>query len=154
VTNDTAYYYVVSGTNPAGTSALTNEASAVPKDVPSQPTNLSAVIDQAGRVQLSWSAPSYYNQFNVKHGIIGGGETTLTTVSGTNYVHLSPSITYLNYYVVTATWGSMESPPSNEVVAAKYTTPSLNANAGDATIVLTWNGVVNAVDYDLKRSLT
>jgi fibronectin type 3 domain-containing protein len=151
VSNDVPYYYVVSGENPAGEGAYSAEASAVPKDIPAAPTNLSVAYVN-GYAQLSWSAPSYYNQFHVKRGTTSGGEVTYATVAGTNYLDLAPVYPgYHNYYVVTATLGVLESLPSNEVEMPDFIPSVVTASPGDQNVALDWTATTGATTYDILR---
>ncbi len=153
VTNSTSYYYVVTGSNPSGESAFSSEASVTPLSLPLAPTGLSAVSGPSG-VILVWSAPSRWAGFKIKRATqTGGPYTVLGTPGTTSYTDTSPSGggSPLNYYVVSATWGSQESADSAEVTFANTAGPTLSANAGDNHVLLQW-GSTGAVDYRLLRS--
>ena len=160
-TNGVAYYYVVRGTNPAGDSAQSTEASAVALDVPTAPANLIAVgvpsspsCGGGGGVQLTWSAPSYFNTFFVKRGLNTGSESTIQTTSATTAIDCNPAgYPYTNYYVITGLWGSEATASSNEASFTNYSPPTLTLYPGNTNIVLTWSGVGNAQSYQVQRSL-
>ena len=148
VSDNTSYYYVVAAENTAGLGPFSPEVSVVPKSTPSTPTGLSA-YSTTGGIQLVWSAPPYYNHFNVRRGSTSGTENTIATVNGTSYVDNYVGGTY--YYVITATWGTHQSAPSNEVVVVNGGNPIVTATPGNGLVNLSWaaNGATN---YQILRS--
>jgi fibronectin type 3 domain-containing protein len=162
LTNGTPYYYVIEATNPAGDSVQSNEASVVPLGVPSAPTNLSispvlstpACAGGSG-VVLSWTAPSYYTTFVISRSGSSGSTSPYASTGGTTYVDCYPSYynsPNYNYYTVSASWGPLNSPNSNEVAFVNDSAPVLKANPGNSKVVLSWPTVTYATKYKLLRS--
>ncbi|CAN5679648.1 hypothetical protein BH10BDE1_BH10BDE1_17320 [soil metagenome] len=164
LTNGTTYYYVVEGTNPAGDSVQSNEASVVPLGVPSAPTNLtiSTVLSTpacggGAGVILSWTAPSYYNTFVINRSASPGSTYPYQSTGGTSYVDCSP--TYYNspnynYYTVSAGWGPLNSAKSNEVAFVNDGAPALKASPGNTQVLLVWPTTPYATKYRLSRATT
>src|SRR5262249_51827805 len=100
LTNNTTYFYVVSGINASGEGADSAEVSATPQAVPTAPTGLAAVAGDA-RVSLTWTASAGATSYNVKRATTSGGPyTTVAMGVTTPYVNtgLTNGTTY--YYVV------------------------------------------------------
>ena len=57
LTNGTTYYFIVKATNPGGDSPASNEVSAIPKNVPGSPTNVTAVAGN-GKAIVSFIEPT------------------------------------------------------------------------------------------------
>jgi fibronectin type 3 domain-containing protein len=98
--NGTTYYYVVAGSNSAGTSPNSTQAGATPAPLPAQPTGLSATPGNA-KVTLSWSAVPGVTGYRIRRSTVSGGPyAALASVGGTTYanVGLTNGTTY--YYVV------------------------------------------------------
>ncbi|HLJ50820.1 MAG TPA: glycoside hydrolase family 44 protein [Bryobacteraceae bacterium] len=86
--NGIPYFYKVAAVNAAGTSPLSNEASATPLEPPSAPTSVSATAGTA-QITLKWKAPAGANTYNVYRGTAAGGEGTTPVATGittTSYV--------------------------------------------------------------------
>ena len=161
--NGTAYYYVVVGVNPSGDSAHSNEASAVPLDVPDASTNLilTALLSTpdcggGSGVQLVWNAPSHYSGFFVRRGTSSGGLGTLGSTTEPSYTDCNPSfnggVNNTNYYAVAASWGDETSPLSNEVAFSNVSAPSLRVYPGDNSISVSWSNVQSALSYTLYKA--
>jgi fibronectin type 3 domain-containing protein len=110
LTNGQTYYYVVAAVNSAGTSAISNERSAVPKAPPSAPRSLAAKA-KSGQIKLTWLAPlsnggAGITGYEVWRGTSPGGEVKIATVGNVlSFVDptVSRRITY--YYRVRAVNG-------------------------------------------------
>ena len=121
LTNDTTYYYVVSGVNAGGESANSTETTATPVGPPDAPTGLTAIAGNA-QVNLSWTASSDTTSYNVKSSTNSGGPYNIVaSPTGTNYTDtgLINDTTY--YYVVSGVNSHGEGANSSEASA----TPTL-----------------------------
>ena len=130
VTNGTTYYYVVSATNSAGTSANSSQVSATPQAPPPVPSGLTATPGNQ-QVSLSWAASTGAASYNVKRGAVSGGPfTTVSSPTATSYndPSLTNGTTY--YYVVSAVNAGGESANSSQVSA----TPSGPVTSVNVTI--------------------
>lgn len=171
VANNTTYYYVVIGLNPAGSTIYSNEASATPVDVPSAPTNLKidlvnnyAGCSGADAAILHWTPPSYYVSF-----VVGRGNNNPSsfvdhvTLTNNSYVDCLPD-PLTNpppqgrdiYYSVQATWGQgsqvARSARSNTVVMRNKVGPVVTVDPGFQETYVRWAAVLTAVDYQVWRS--
>lgn len=77
----TTYYYVVTAANSTGTSASSNEASAMPVGVPPAAPVLSATAGNA-QANLSWVAVAGAATYNVYQGSTSGGESSTPIATG------------------------------------------------------------------------
>ncbi|MCG7841231.1 MAG: fibronectin type III domain-containing protein, partial [Methanomassiliicoccales archaeon] len=146
VESGVSYYYYVTAVNGAGESVASNEASSVIVIPPSSPLSLMAMASDRS-VSLTWSAPSLdggsaVTGYEVHRGNASGGETYLTTVSGTNYTDTGLENGTELFYVVKAVNTAGTGSASNEVSAIPAAVPSapydLQASAGPSSITLTW----------------
>lgn len=157
VSNGTTYFYVVSGSNAAGSSANSNEASAMPVGTrPLPPTGLTATPDD-GAVALSWSAVSGAVSYRVYRSAVSGGPyQQIASQSAPSYVDTVVVNGATYFYVVTAVTSGGESSASNEAVAtptARPTAPlNLTAVAGDGEVYLSWSASTRAAAYEVWRS--
>ncbi|MBB6670040.1 fibronectin type III domain-containing protein [Cohnella nanjingensis] len=165
---ETTYYYKVTAVNEAGESEQSAVASATtapaPAGAPEAPTGLSAAAAGASVVNLSWTAVTGAEAYNVYSSDSEDGIYTKLTdfsVTGTVYSHmgLSPATTY--YYKVTAVNGVGESEQS--AVASVTTAPTpveapeaptgLSATAaGTNGINLSWTAATGAEAYNVYGS--
>ena len=128
LTNDTTYYYKITGVNPAGESAKSTEANATPILPPSAPTNLATVASNA-QVALSWAAVTRATSYNIYRGTSSGAETLVSsgvTSTSFNDTTVNNFVTY--YYKVTAVNAGGESPNSNEFVATPAVISAIPTN--------------------------
>jgi len=143
LTNGTTYYYVVTATNGAGSSASSNQASATPQAPPQAPIGLSATPGNTQAI-LSWNAPApavswnpaadRVSSYTLKRSQTKGGPytTTVTKTVNTGYTDtgLTNGTTY--YYVVVATSAGGDGPASNEAAATPQV-PAVGAPVITAT---------------------
>jgi hypothetical protein len=131
LTNGQEYFYEVAAVNSAGTSAMSNEASATPEaPAPPAPTGLTATAGTAS-VSLSWTASTGATSYNVYRGTTAGGESATPIATGittTAYPDTGLTNGQIYYYEVAAVNSAGTSPMSNEASA----TPE--ASGGDPTI--------------------
>ncbi|MBO9599303.1 MAG: fibronectin type III domain-containing protein, partial [Cohnella sp.] len=152
VTNGTTYYYVVSASNSAGSSANSAQVSATPTattQVPAAPTGLTATAGNA-QAALSWTASTGATSYTVKRATTTGGPYTnvATGVTTTSYTDtgLTNGTTY--YYVVSATNSAGSSSNSAQVSA----TPT--DNTGTGSLVVQYKvGDTSATDNQIKPIL-
>ncbi len=103
----------------AAGSAGADAANDTPNDapVPPAPTGLYA-LPSTGKVTLTWDATPGATGFVVHRATTAGAQPSaanaIGTASGTTYADATVTNHVLYYYVVTATAGGAESPPSNE----------------------------------------
>ncbi|WP_224753568.1 lytic polysaccharide monooxygenase [Paenibacillus terricola] len=153
VTNGTTYYYVISASNSAGTSANSTQASATPTsgasmEIPAAPTGLTATAGNA-QVTLAWTASSGATSYTVKRATVSGGPyTDVATVTTTSYVNtgLTNGTTY--YYVVSAS-NSMGSSANS---AQANASPTGGTSTTSSLIVQYRTADTNATDNQIKAS--
>ncbi len=157
--NNTAYFYVVVGVNPAGRSFYSNEVDVITLDVPPAPTSLtiSPMVSNANcggarGVNLTWVAPSYYSRFTIYKGNASGSENFFTQTGSNSYTDCSVNGGYEVWYQVSADWDTQTSPRSNEVGFYDQAEPTVTANSGNNQVYLNWPGLTYAVDYIVLRS--
>jgi len=165
VTNGVVYYYVVTGINNSGESFQSDEASAVPLDIPPAPTQLTYVLESSstacsgGRgVHLSWNPSAYHNGYAVFRGNASNNETFYAATAGTEYVDCNPltnsgDYNYnRNYYKVAAKWGANYSDLSNEVIMTNITGVNAAIDAGLNHNFIYWSGLTGATSYVVERA--
>jgi fibronectin type 3 domain-containing protein len=170
--NGTTYYYTVAAVNSAGTSPVSNEASATPvlvqATVPSAPQSLVATSGNDS-ASLSWSAPASNGGspvigYDVYRGTSPGAESVTplaTNVSASSYTDASALNGTTYYYTVAAINAVGVSPQSNEASATpQASVPSaplgLVASGGNGSVVLSWappasDGNSPITGYDVYR---
>src|SRR5205823_1309412 len=125
LTGGVTYFYKVKAVNAAGSSILSNEASATPTGAPSAPQNLQATAG-VRNVALTWQAPSSdggspITNYRIFRSTSSGTETIIGTVghviSYTN-TGLTGGVTY--FYKVKAVNAAGSSILSNEASATPY----------------------------------
>ncbi|WP_246070398.1 lytic polysaccharide monooxygenase [Paenibacillus kobensis] len=168
LTNGTTYYFVVSATNSAGSSANSTQASATPAgstttQPPAAPTGLTA-IGMDGHVMLSWSASTGATSYTVKRATTTGGPyTNIANVTTNSYTDMSLTNGTTYYYVVSAsnTGGSSANsaqasgtPTAGVTMNPPAAPASITATAGNAQVALTWAASADATSYTVKRATT
>ena len=123
LTNGKTYFFKVAAVNAAGTSALSNEASAKPQapppPVPSAPTGLTAIPGSA-RVKLKWTASTGAKSYNVYRGTAAGAESATpikTGITTTYFTNTGLSTGQPYFFKVAAVDAGGTSAPSSEVTA-------------------------------------
>jgi fibronectin type 3 domain-containing protein len=145
LTNGTTYYYVMTASNSAGTSANSAQASATPMaGIPPIPTGLAAAAG-IGQVSLWWNAAANATSYNVKRSTVSGSgyatvaSPTATAVSNTG---LTNGTTY--YYVVSAVSATGQSANSAQASATPIATAGAQIASGtatiDGTVEAAWSG--------------
>ncbi|MDD1756995.1 MAG: fibronectin type III domain-containing protein, partial [Methanomassiliicoccales archaeon] len=167
LSNSVTYYYKVSATNARGEGALSNEASATPAIVPSEPQHLMALAGDA-EVNLTWDAPlsdggSPVIGYNLYRGASSDNVSLLVVLADVlSYLDggLTNGQTY--FYKVSACNAFGEGAASAEASAVPATVPSaprnLTASRGNGQIHLEWSspesdGGSPVTNYTIYRSI-
>jgi hypothetical protein len=125
LTNDTVYYFVVTALDTNGESIESSQVMikpvhSAPPAVPAAPAGVFASAGN-GKVDLSWNtvkdATSYTIYWSTSPDVTRAGGTKIANITKSPYQHanLTNGISY--YYIVTASNGTGESAPSDEVSA-------------------------------------
>lgn len=128
---------------------------------PSAPTNFVASATNSS-VTLTWSPSLLATNYNLKRALINGGPyTNIATLATTNYTDALVTNGTTYYYVVSAISAAGVGTNSAQVSATPTGTPTppdaplnLVANAGNASVALTWSSSATATNYNVKRSMT
>jgi cellulose 1,4-beta-cellobiosidase len=159
VINGTKYYYKVAAVNSAGTSGLSNEASATPQvSVPAAPTGLTATAG-ATQISLIWSASTGAVSYNVYRGTTAGGEGATAIATGitkASYTDTGVTNGTKYYYKVAAVNAGGTSPLSNETSATPQVSvppapTGLTATPASRRVTLNWTASAGAKSYDVYR---
>jgi fibronectin type 3 domain-containing protein len=168
VLNGQTYYYKIAAVNSIGESSLSNELSALPKDIPSAPLNPSATPGNQ-QVSLAWSAPTStggvpLTQYKIFMGTTSGAEELITTVSAAQTTYLKSGLIngQIYYFVIAAVNTAGTGPNSTQANAIPRTIPAAPGDvtivAGNAHINLTWvtpdNGGSAITGYKIYRGLS
>ena len=165
LTNGTVYYFIVTSVNVAGESSPSIEVSAAPRVdpvPPSAPTGVAAVAAD-GRATVSWSSTANTDSYNIYYSETSGtgvdGTLVEDATTGEIITGLVNDTTY--YFVVTALniYGASA---ASEEVSATPTAPTapppapenLAAEAGAASVRLTWDYAATAISYTAYYSET
>jgi uncharacterized protein (DUF1800 family)/fibronectin type 3 domain-containing protein len=162
VTNGTAYYYVVSASNAAGSSANSAAVPATPvapAPALSAPTGLAANGGNAV-ITLTWAATTGATSYSVSRALAAGGPfSILGTSSAPSYTDSTVTNGTTYYYLVSARNASSSSGNSDVVsatpaivVAIPAAPTNLVAAAGNAQVSLTWTTSAGAAGYNVLRA--
>lgn len=136
VSNGTTYYYKVAGVNSAGTSAMSNEASALPHVVPPPTPGNPTAVAGFGNISISWGTSAGAASYNLYRSTTSGGEGTTAYVSGlagTSYTDSAVTAGTTYYYKVAAVNSAGTSAQSAETNGVS----PLSANGRGASIPYT-----------------
>lgn len=123
---------------------------------PAAPAGVTATVVNGFNINLAWQAVPNASGYTVKRSLNAAGPfTTLQSgITGTSFVDVSPTPEVSNYYVITASAGTLEGPAS-AVVSASVPPATPNAPVvvdKSNEIVLSWNSAAGAATYNVKRS--
>jgi fibronectin type 3 domain-containing protein len=125
--------------------------------VPPAPTGLAATAVSSSQINLTWNTVTNVIGYNVKRSTTNGGPYTVvaTGVTATYYLDtgLAGDTTY--FYVVSGTSTGGEGGDSAQVSATTPLAAPLGLTATPVSasqINLSWNAVVSATSYNVKRS--
>jgi len=170
--NGVAYYFTVKAVNSEGSSAASDEASAIPVVTsPGPPAGLTASAGNS-RALLSWSPPASDGGepilgYNIYQGTLPGGESpnpingTLITTTSAIAGELTNGTAY--YFTVRAVNGVGASAASNEATAKPTNPPGaptgLAATPSNLSVKLSWsapapNGSSAVTGYDVFEGTT
>ena len=137
LTASTTYYYVVEAVNSNGSSAASNQASALTSPTaPNAPTALTATVASSTQINLSWTASTTsgvtYSVYRSTTSSFTPGSGNLVTsgLSGTTYSNTGLAALTTYYYVVEAVNAAGSSPASNQVTAI---TPAASSGISTST---------------------
>jgi polygalacturonase/pectin methylesterase-like acyl-CoA thioesterase len=162
LTNNTTYYYVVTGVNLNGEGPQSSEVSVTPNDsvpLPKAPTNVKPV-SRDSQVSINWdSVPGAANYILQRSTTSGGPYTTLSSsLTSTSYLDTSVTDNTTYYYIVSASsvagTGDNSSEMSATPVAPLANPTGLTATPGNGKLVLNWSSVGSANTYNVMRSTT
>jgi hypothetical protein len=144
-----AYYFRVAGVSGGTVSYFSNEASV--SVLPAPPSGVSIALSGAG-FTVSWSPSAGADSYSVYLSAVAGGEKspTVSNIIGTSqYFSGTPGTTY--YATVAAVDAGGVSQQSAEVslTIAPATPVGLAANAGAASIALSWRPSNGALSYSV-----
>jgi fibronectin type 3 domain-containing protein len=173
VVNGVVYYYRINAINQSGQSMSSEEVSALPLGISAtNPRNLKMTLlnyhpacGASKAAKLSWTAPDYFSQFNVR------GEVSLGSLSIIKAETVPESVVcvgkyssgeYFYYIDVQAVWGgggnALVSGSSNYVVIWNqhlpdaYAQPTLTIYPGDQSVKIIWSELAGASAYNIWRS--
>jgi fibronectin type 3 domain-containing protein len=142
LTNGVTYYYRIAALNSVGQGPDSNEVSATPATIPSEPLNVVATATD-GQVTLTWVSPasdggSPITNYTVYRGSTSGGETLLVTLGNVlTYTDTGLTNGQTYYYKLTALNVVGESQKSSEENATP-TTGSGPPSGGKSILEETW----------------
>lgn len=159
-TNGTTFYYQVTAINANGESAPSTQQSATPQAVPAPtaPANLAAVAKDS-LVTLTWSAVAGATSYSVYRSTSAGSQgTKIASAVMPTYTDGAVTNGTTYYYQVTSSNAKGESSPSKQISASPAPAPGtptgFAANPRNAAVILLWNAVAGATDYNIYRSTT
>lgn len=149
-----AYYYVVAANYSGNWQGYPSiEKSGILGPNPSPPTNL--VLNLVGKLpQLTWTPPTNFNSFNVYKGPSASGPWSFLMSSATNTMIDAAFSTGLNYYYVTALWGTYETAGATSVAFRSGYPATITATPTSTQVNLSWASVAGASSYKVLRSLS
>lgn len=155
LTSGVLYNYSICVGNPDGTKSAFSYADATPYSLnpPSTPTGLVASSSQSSIVRLSWSAVADTTSYDVLRSTANGGSYGFQATVSTNAwsdTAVTNGTTY--YYVVVAKNSFGSSAYFNQDSVTPLAAPTgLSAIPGTSTCYLSWNPVVGATSYNVRR---
>ncbi|WGL59911.1 fibronectin type III domain-containing protein [Pigmentibacter sp. JX0631] len=158
VSNGTTYYYVVQAMTSGGNSGNSNQITVTPISS----LNIIGNITAPNQVTLTWNTALGATNYTVKQSTTMGGSssgsiiTNCSAIASTTCVinsGLTNGTTY--YYTVFANnvgVGSTASNSSSEATSTPFNTPFTTITAGTGQVVINWNAIPNANNYNIYVS--
>jgi gliding motility-associated-like protein len=147
----------IGATNAAGSGQTTLILNVVNSQAPSAPASLTAQVVNSAQVKLTWTNSPNATSYNIKRSATAGGPyTTIQAgVLATTFTDAAPVPEVLNYYVVTALSGDLESSVSNEVSSSvpPATPDKPTITNKDNSVDISWPVANGASTYNLKRAV-
>jgi LPXTG-motif cell wall-anchored protein len=159
LTNETTYYYVVSGVNSVGEGQDSTPVSVTPSSsipLPSAPTVKATAKDSS--VSLSWDPVDSADSYIVKRSTTADGtyEVVAPNLTSPSFLDTKLSDGQTYYYEVQSVGvggTSQDSTPVSVQPNAPLAQPAdLVAKVGDHQVDVTWSKVDGATSYNVKRS--
>ncbi len=120
---------------------------------PSAPGNLILnFIAADNRVQLDWISPSHFNNFRLYRSANELGPFTFVQNINTTFMSSAPLLTGMNFFRITAVWGSHETAPTNTVGFRNAPITGFAMAPQSDRLQLSWNAVAGAQDYVIARA--
>lgn len=118
---------------------------------PVAPTNLNLTVVNK-LLRLDWTPPTHYNRFNLYHSTSFGGPYIIQSNPIIPFVPSASVVTGMNYFKVTADWGSFETVDSNIVSFREATITGLGMATSATDLTLSWNSIGGVQDYEVYRA--
>lgn len=160
VPNDSAYYYYVQAYVEEGSGEKTFIG--YPSEIMtartaagvSSPINLTLVnnVENPG-FSLTWSAPEFYNGFQIYSAENVSGPFTEFDYVTNNFINVMSASQGLWHYRVSSIWGSSESTFSNVVSYRSANIENLQASSDENNVSLSWNDIPDVQDYVVYRDV-
>jgi fibronectin type 3 domain-containing protein len=155
-TNGIPYYYVVTATNAAGTSANSTaiSATAAPAAPTTAPGNLTLTGGNGTEI-LNWSAvPGAVGYLISRATSSNGPFTLLNTIFLTSYTDTGLSNNTQYYYTITAMNAGGVSGNATANGSTAPAAPVITGLGGTGNVTLSWSAVSGAANYTIQRSTT
>jgi len=154
LSSGTTYYYKVSAYNSGGESPQSSYVDVTTR--PSMPTGVSANINSAGDINITWSSVPNATGYNIYRSTTSSGTyTKIGTSPTTSYIDYNVAAGTTYYYKVSAYNGGGEGPQSNydDMTTRPNTPTNVTATSNSETSInITWSSVQNVTGYYIYRS--
>ncbi|MGN6178726.1 MAG: cellulose binding domain-containing protein [Mucilaginibacter sp.] len=142
--------------NSNGTGASTLVINTTANIAPVAPAGVAATVVNGFNINLAWQAVPNASTYTVKRSLNAAGPFTVlqSGITGTSFIDASPTPEVSNYYIITASAGTLEGPAST-VVSASVPPATPNAPvvvSKSKEIDLSWSSAAGAATYNVKRS--
>lgn len=150
------YAITLAASNSSGTGMATLVLTVNGSTAPGAPVGVAANVVNTTQINLAWTASDNTTSYTVKRSLSAGGPYTAiqSNITGTSFTDANPIPDVNNYYVITASTGTLESDISQEVFASvPPAIPSMPVVVNkNNQIDLSWPSALGASTYNVKRS--